>query len=262
MVEVVVVQESHFPPKISDPKLFFVIVSKPYVVTNIGEVKVVDRDENDVHQFQITAGNEKGIFSIQEMRGVIEGKPSKGIYNLSVEVTDGKFSDSGVFRIIVNELDDEVRVKSVLVKFEGIDVNTFLAAKVKGFIERLAKMCGTSFENVFIWSLQSVEGKSGDSKKIRVKRTVAGGGTRIALAVLKMNGEVSNQMKSRTYLMFLYSVLGYSIYTSFLMGVLYFAGMKKKSVILYLENSLKMRMVLSKIPGLSMCLFYPNIFCT
>ena len=190
IVEVVIVQESHYAPVIQDPKLFFVIVSKPYVVTNIGEVIISDKDEKDIHQFQITAGNDKGIFSIQEMRGVIEGKPSKGIYNLSIEVTDGKYTDSGVFKIVVNELNKEISIKSIIVKFDEIDATTFLRNKIMNFIKMFASICGSSFENVFIWSVQNVEGKNVERKKNRVKRNVAGG-TIIAAAVLKMDGIVS-----------------------------------------------------------------------
>ena len=53
------------------------------------------------------------------MRGVIEGKPSKGVYNLSIEVTDGKYTDSSVFKIVVNELDKKIRVKSAIVTLQG-----------------------------------------------------------------------------------------------------------------------------------------------
>ena len=103
-VEIVIVKESHFAPVLKEPKMFFVIVSKPYVVTNIGEVKIFDKDEKDIHQFRISAGNDANIFSIQEMRGILEGKPERGTYSLSIEVTDGKYTDSGVFQIIVNEV--------------------------------------------------------------------------------------------------------------------------------------------------------------
>ena len=65
VVEVVVVGESLHPPVIVEPKVFFVIVSKPYVVTNIGQVRVQDRDHSDIHQYQITNGNHNNVFSIQ-----------------------------------------------------------------------------------------------------------------------------------------------------------------------------------------------------
>lgn len=184
--------------------MFFVIMSKPYVVTNIGEIKVKDEDVDDLHQFHITAGNNDGIFSIQEMRGIIEGKPSKGVYNLSVEVTDGKFVDSGIFKIIVNELTEELRVKSITVRFESIDAQTFVRTKIMQFIRRFARICGTSFDNVFIWSVQNAEEKNDNSRdKRRLKRQVSankntrttssGSQTVIAMAVMKMDSQVSTK---------------------------------------------------------------------
>lgn len=171
-VKVFVVEESYYAPVIQDPKIFFVIVSKPYGVTKIGDIRVFDKDRNDIHQYKITAGNTENYFSVQQMTGVIEGKPERGSYSLSIEVSDGKYSDSSLFKIVVHELVQEVYVKSLQVSLTNIDARTFIKNKMIQFVEAMAAISGRNIENVFIWSIQNMEAKSARIKRSSTAKTL------------------------------------------------------------------------------------------
>ena len=152
-VKIIVVKESYNSPIIQEPKVFFVIVSKPYGVTLIGKVSVFDKDENDIHQYRLTGGTMLDYFSIQPMTGVIEGKPKKGVYTLSVEVTDGRNTDASLLQIIVNERDHDVETKSIVITIHGMDVQEFIS-KMTHFIKILAKITGNSMDSIFLWSIK------------------------------------------------------------------------------------------------------------
>lgn len=191
-MKVIVVEESFHPPTIQDPKLFFVIVARPYGVTKIGHVKIFDKDEKDLHQFKIKNGNEENFFSIQSMSGVIEGRPTEGSYSLTVEVTDGKYTDSGVFKVVVNEFNEQLKVKSISLTLNGIVLKTFMESKVVQFVSSLAKLSGTSSEKVFIWSIQDASTIMDVSRR-RAKRDTdqQKNMLRIALAVRRADNLVS-----------------------------------------------------------------------
>ena len=171
-MKIIIVEESYYAPVIKDPKLFFAIVSKPYGVTKIGKVDVFDKDPKDIHQFKITWSDSLVDFSIQPMTGVIEGKPKRGSYKLSVEVTDGKYSDSSVFEIIVNELTNEVKTKSVVLTINGVDPKTFMESKMTQFVLLLARVTGSSINDVFIWSVQSSSRSSKRQRRSAIPKTL------------------------------------------------------------------------------------------
>ncbi|XP_066917747.1 protocadherin Fat 1-like [Clytia hemisphaerica] len=152
-IDVKVVEESYHPPVIQSPKIFYVIVAPPYGWTTIGQIKVFDEDKSDIHQYQIMGGNEANIFHIQSASGVIEGKPKEGSYSLSVEVSDGKYGDEAVFKIVVNEFNEKLKKQSVSVVINGVDVRTFVDHKMVDFVKLVAALSGTIKENVFIWSI-------------------------------------------------------------------------------------------------------------
>ena len=185
-MKVIIVEESNFAPVIQNPKSFFVIVRKPYTAINIGKVQVYDQDKNDIHQYRITEGNSQKYFSIQEMTGIIEGKPPKGKYSLSIEVSDGKFSDSHIFEIIVNEIDERIPYKSIALTISGVSSKYFLDEKILQFNKLLAKLIGSSHEHVFIWSIQDVvlasKGRRRNaSQKLKIALTVVEPETQVVL---------------------------------------------------------------------------------
>lgn len=164
-MKVLVVEESFHRPVIQDPKIFFVIVARPYGVTKIGSVNVFDKDENDLHQFKIVDGNSNDFFSIQSMSGVIEGRPTEGSYSLTLVVTDGKFTDSGVFKVVVNEFNEKLKVKSVAFTVHGAELKTFMESKIVQFVSLLAEICGTTSEKIFLWSIQEANDIVGRKKR-------------------------------------------------------------------------------------------------
>ena len=184
-MKVIIVEESNFAPVIQNPKSFFVIVRKPYTAINIGKVQVYDQDKNDIHQYRITEGNSQKYFSIQEMTGIIEGKPPKGKYSLSIEVSDGKFSDSHIFEIIVNEIDERIPYKSIALTISGVSSKYFLDEKILQFNKLLAKLIGSSHEHVFIWSIQDVlaskRRRRNASQKLKIALTVVEPETQVVL---------------------------------------------------------------------------------
>lgn len=185
-MKVIIVEESNFAPVIQNPKSFFVIVRKPYSAINIGKVQVYDQDKNDIHQYRITEGNSQQYFNIQEMTGIIEGKPPKGKYALSIEVSDGKFSDSHIFEIIVNEIDDQIPYNSIALTISGISSKYFHDEKMLQFIKLLAKLIGSSHEHVFIWSIQDValvrkRRRRNASQKLEIALTVTEPETQVVL---------------------------------------------------------------------------------
>lgn len=190
-MKVIIVEESNFAPVIQNPKSFFVIVSKPYTAINIGKVQVYDQDKNDIHQYRITEGNSQKYFSIQEMTGIIEGKPPKGKYSLSIEVSDGKFSDSHIFEIIVNEIDERIPYKSIALTISGVSSKYFLDEKILQFNKLLAKLIGSSHEHVFIWSIQDVvlaskRRRRNASQKLKIALTVVEPETQVVLTLLSL----------------------------------------------------------------------------
>ena len=190
-MKVIIVEESNFAPVIQNPKSFFVIVRKPYTAINIGKVQVYDQDKNDIHQYRITEGNSQKYFSIQEMTGIIEGKPPKGKYSLSIEVSDGKFSDSHIFEIIVNEIDERIPYKSIALTISGVSSKYFLDEKILQFNKLLAKLIGSSHEHVFIWSIQDVvlaskRRRRNASQKLKIALTVVEPETQVVLTLLSL----------------------------------------------------------------------------
>ena len=190
-MKVIIVEESNFAPVIQNPKSFFVIVHKPYTAINIGKVQVYDQDKNDIHQYRITEGNSQKYFSIQEMTGIIEGKPPKGKYSLSIEVSDGKFSDSHIFEIIVNEIDERIPYKSIALTISGVSSKYFLDEKILQFNKLLAKLIGSSHEHVFIWSIQDVvlaskRRRRNASQKLKIALTVVEPETQVVLTLLSL----------------------------------------------------------------------------
>lgn len=190
-MKVIIVEESNFAPVIQNPKSFFVIVRKPYTAINIGKVQVYDQDKNDIHQYRITEGNSQKYFSIQEMTGIIEGKPPKGKYSLSIEVSDGKFSDSNIFEIIVNEIDERIPYKSIALTISGVSSKYFLDEKILQFNKLLAKLIGSSHEHVFIWSIQDVvlaskRRRRNASQKLKIALTVVEPETQVVLTLLSL----------------------------------------------------------------------------
>ena len=190
-MKVIIVEKSNFAPVIQNPKSFFVIVRKPYTAINIGKVQVYDQDKNDIHQYRITEGNSQKYFSIQEMTGIIEGKPPKGKYSLSIEVSDGKFSDSHIFEIIVNEIDERIPYKSIALTISGVSSKYFLDEKILQFNKLLAKLIGSSHEHVFIWSIQDVvlaskRRRRNASQKLKIALTVVEPETQVVLTLLSL----------------------------------------------------------------------------
>ncbi|XP_065667525.1 protocadherin Fat 1 [Hydra vulgaris] len=163
-VKIIIVKESYNSPVIQEPKVFFVIVSKPYGVTLIGKVSIFDKDENDIHQYRLTGGTMLEYFSIQPMTGVIEGRPKKGIYTLSVEVTDGRNSDASLFQIIVNERDHEVETQSIVISIFEMGVQEFMS-KMTQFIKIISKITATSLNSVFLWSIRAGHNSTGSLRK-------------------------------------------------------------------------------------------------
>ena len=183
--KILIVQNSLHPPKISGQRLFFAIIAPPYGTKRIGQLKVTDLDEDDEHQFKITSGNELGYFSIESRSGIIKGDPEQGIYELSVAVTDGKFQEASVIRVVVNEIDRRTRLKSLALNIGNVNPEAFLKKKLIRFAKLVGRISGTSVDKVFVWSI--MESPNLNSK--RKRRSTSG--TLIAVAVKNENG-VSN----------------------------------------------------------------------
>ena len=155
-------------------------------MTKIGDINVLDEDKSDIHQFRIVGGNDAGLFHVQPMTGVIEGKPTEGTYSLRLEVTDGNFVDDAVFKIVVNEFNDKLKTQSVSVVIHGVDVPAFVDSKMVVFVKLVAALSGTIKENVFVWSI--LELNQGGKRK----RRSTGQGVVVALAVKGIQDNVSN----------------------------------------------------------------------
>ena len=155
-------------------------------MTKIGVVKVLDEDKFDIHQFRITGGNDDGLFQVQQETGVIEGKPTEGVYSLRMEVTDGNFDDNAVIKIVVNEFNEKLRTQSVSVVIQGVDVPAFTDSKMVVFVKLVAALSGTIKENVFVWSISEL-----NKAKKRKKRSTDGKGVMVALAVKGIQDNVS-----------------------------------------------------------------------
>jgi len=191
-IKVLVVEESYHPPVIQGPQIFYIIVAPPYGWTKIGEVNVYDEDKSDMHQYRISGGNDENLFQIQPMTGVIEGKPVEGSYSVNVEVTDGKFTDDTVFKIVVNEFNEHLKTQSISVLLNGVDVPTFVNSKMVDFVKLVATLSGTISDNVFVWSILDV---SRPKKAARKRRDTISKDSQVmvALAVKGIQNNVSFQ---------------------------------------------------------------------
>ena len=189
-IKISIVEDSYHPPVIQDPKMFYIIVTPPYGWTKIGQVKVYDEDESYIHQYRITEGNEDGLFHIQPNSGIIEGKPTEGSYPISVEVTDGTYTDSAVYKIVVNEFNEKLKTQSISVIINGVDVPTFVDSKMLDFVKLLATLSGTISENVFIWSVRDVNERSTNARKRRDTTNDNLKGVMVAVAVKEIQGNV------------------------------------------------------------------------
>ena len=187
-----VVEKSYHAPVIQGDKIFYAIVAPPYGWTKIGDVKVLDEDKSDIHQFRIMGGNDAQLFQLQPMTGVLEGKPTEGSYSLNIKVTDGNFVDDAIFKIVVNEFNDKLKTQSVSVVIRGVDIPAFIDSKMVAFVKLVAVLSGTTKENVFVWSILDLNRPTGGGTK-RKRRNTKGAdqGVVVALAVKGFQDNVS-----------------------------------------------------------------------
>ena len=156
---VMVVKESLNKPIITEPTMFFLIMNKEAELVTVGPLRLMDTSKTSLHQFKITDGNDDETFSIEALTGVIKGKPKQGIYTLSVEVFDGKYTSSAIITIIVNTITDDLYQNSVAMTAYGISADAFEQSKIKDFANHIRRITSAKIENIVIWAVQTKDGK-------------------------------------------------------------------------------------------------------
>lgn len=156
---VFVVKPSFAQPVIAEPTMFFLAVKKPTDLVTVGRIRVMDRDKVGLHQFKISDGNDDGTFSIETLSGLVKGRPKQGLYTLTVEVSDGKYSSSAVVTVIVNAITDEVYKNSIVMTALDISADDFVHGKMKALANHMRRITSAKIENIVIWAVQTKDTK-------------------------------------------------------------------------------------------------------
>lgn len=180
-LKVFVAKPGFAQPVITEPTMFFLVVTKPSELVTVGRVRVQDKDKVGLHQFSISDGNDDGTFSIETFSGVIKGRPRQGLYTISVVVSDGKYTSSSTITIIVNTITDDLYQNSVVMTALDITADDFARSKMKDFANHIRRITSAKIENIVMWAVQTKDTK-------RKARNVASRtDTEIAFAVRRTN---------------------------------------------------------------------------
>lgn len=171
-VTIKVIEESQYPPVIIPLEVSINSYKDDYRGGVIGKVFATDQDEYDNLMYRLVPTPSSGydssnLFKISESDGVISALSNLdlGKYNISVAVSDGKFTAHTTVKVSVDLISEEMVKSAAIIRFRDVSPKEFLMSHKKQFVRAVQLVMGNRIlpRDVVIISVQKSDMELGSN---------------------------------------------------------------------------------------------------
>ncbi|XP_051163355.1 protocadherin-like wing polarity protein stan isoform X2 [Leptopilina boulardi] len=159
LVQILVTDVNDNAPVLKDFQIIFNNFKDFFPKTAIGKIPAIDADVTDKLIYNILAGNNANMISLNKTTGEITLSPQLNtnvprIATMEVSVTDGVNEVKAMMTLSVRLITDKMLFNSITVRLDDMTVEAFLSPLFGYFLDGLAAIIPCPIENIFIFSLQ------------------------------------------------------------------------------------------------------------
>lgn len=165
---IIIIQESKYAPNVST--LSIVINSLDHFPGGIiGQINATDEDPFDKLTYSITNPEDENIFSIDVNEGFLRAFSGLDIgkYSINVSASDGKFVSYGLIEVEVKLITEAMIENSMVIKIFSAEINDFVNNYLEKFIQSIRSLFKVRIEDVFVISLQQINGQTNSERRRR-----------------------------------------------------------------------------------------------
>ncbi|XP_008557612.1 protocadherin-like wing polarity protein stan [Microplitis demolitor] len=159
LVQIMVTDVNDNAPVLKDFQIIFNNYKDFFPTTPIGKIPAVDADVTDKLIYNILAGNNANLITLNKTTGEIILSPQLNtnvprIATMEVSVSDGVNEAKATMTLSVRLITDKMLYNSITVRLDDMTVEAFLSPLLNYFIDGLAAIIPCPRENIFIFSVQ------------------------------------------------------------------------------------------------------------
>ncbi|UYV60172.1 FAT1, partial [Cordylochernes scorpioides] len=154
-VTVLVIEESKHPPHVTPFSAHVNSYLDDFPGGSLGRIHATDRDPYDKLAFEL-ASSHHHLFSLNREDGTLSALPGLdvGHYNLTISVTDGKFTTYANSLITVNLISDADLANAISIQFSDVTPEDFYLQYQKSFAKGIRNIFNVRIKDVNILSIQ------------------------------------------------------------------------------------------------------------
>lgn len=154
-ITIYITEQSISPPVITPLRVTVLTFDDSFPASVIGRMKAVDPDVHDWLTFSLLTGAE--LFEIDPADGTLRATEAldAGEYAVNVSVTDGRFLRYAGATVIVEGVTSEMTDNAVVIRFENLTAEEFVALRLSSFIFALKADLSVRERDVHILGMQA-----------------------------------------------------------------------------------------------------------